>query len=259
MIKTMTKLSLPVAALLMTSACGFEIVDTGHRGVETRFGEVVGESLPEGFHTYNPFTSDIVEMDTRVLRVDANEKTYTKDVQLTNLQYAVNFNLKRDAAHLIYREVGEDWQEKLVDPVIRGSIKAAIGRWDAVDLIANRDKATMEITEAIVRDLDAKNVTVVGFELTDITFQPEFEKAVEAKVTAIQDAIRSQNETVRFEEEAKQKVITAKAEAESMRIRANALTQNAALVEYEAVQKWDGQLPQYVLGGATPFINLSQK
>ena len=252
----MKKIALMTVALLSTTACGFEIVDTGHRGVETKFGEVVGEALPEGLHTYNPFTSNIVEMDTRVLRVDSKEQTYTKDVQLTKLKYTINFHLQRDKAHIVYRDVGISWQEKLVDPVVKGAVKGVIGRWDAVDLIANRERATREIHDAMVKELSSKNVTLVSFELTDISYQPEFEKAVEAKVKAIQHAIRAKNQTVRIEEEAKQKVIAAQAEAESMRIRANALTQNKALVEYEAVQKWNGVLPQYVLGGSVPMINI---
>ena len=44
-----------------------------------------------------------------------------------------------------------------------------------------------------------------------------------------------------------------------MQIRATALTQNKALVEYEAVQKWDGKLPEYLMGGSIPFINLPVK
>ena len=57
-------------------------------------------------------------------------------------------------------------------------------------------------------------------------------------------------------EEAKQKLIAAEAEAKSMAIRANALTQNKALVEYEAVQKWNGVLPTYMMGNSVPFVNL---
>ena len=83
-----------------------------------------------------------------------------------------------------------------------------------------------------------------------------FEKAIESKVTAEQDALKAKNRTVQIEEEAKQKIISAEAEAKSMAIRANALTRNKALVEYEAVQKWDGKLPQYMLGNTVPFLNL---
>ena len=76
------------------------------------------------------------------------------------------------------------------------------------------------------------------------------------KVTAIKKAIEEQNRTKQIQEQAKQTVLTAQASAESMRIRANALQQNARLVEYEAVQKWDGKMPQYMLGGGVPFINI---
>ena len=96
------------------------------------------------------------------------------------------------------------------------------------------------------------------FEITDISYTQEFENSVEQKVIAQQKAIEEQNRTKQIEEQARQKVLSAEAEAKSMQIRAEALEQNAKLVEWEAVQKWNGVLPQYMLGsGATPFINLN--
>ena len=86
-----------------------------------------------------------------------------------------------------------------------------------------------------------------------------FEKAIESKVTAEQEALKAKNRTVQIQEEAKQKLISAEAEAKSMAIRANALTQNKALVEYEAVQRWDGKLPVYMMGDTIPFVNLKAK
>jgi len=67
----------------------------------------------------------------------------------------------------------------------------------------------------------------------------------------------AKNRTVKIEEEAKQKMLIAQADAESMKIRSQALSQNKSLVEYEAVQKWNGVLPQIIMGGqSTPFIGL---
>lgn len=237
----------------------FEVVDTGYRGIEVRFGKVTGESLGEGLYFYNPLTTNIVEMDTRTQRLEHKEQAYTKDVQQANISYVVNFNLDRTGAHFIYQEVGRDWQEKLVPQVISGTLKNVIGKWDAVDLVANRDKASIAIETAIREALGLQRVTVTKFEITDMDYNDEFEKAVENKVTAIQNAIAEQNRTVQIQEQANQKVISAKAEAESMRIRADALTQNKALVDYEAVMKWDGHLPQYMLGGAMPLLNMGQK
>ena len=240
------------------SACGFEVVDTGYRGIKTNMGEVQEHSLPEGFYTYNPITSDIVQMDIRTQRAELETVAYTKDVQQAKIRYVVNYNLSPTNAHIVYREVGTGWENSLIPQVLEGVLKTQVGKWDAVELISNRDKATVTIFTLVAQALAEKNIVVSNFELTNISYQPEFEKAVEAKVTAVQRAEEAKNTTVRIREEAEQKIISAKAEAESMRIRANALSQNATLVEYEAVQKWDGKLPQYMLGNATPFINVTK-
>ena len=242
--------------LLLTTACGFEVVDTGYRGIETKYGKVEDVSLEEGLYFYNPLTSNITEIDVRTQKWELATSVYTKDVQQAKLTGAINYNLDKTKAHVVFEEAGRDWAAVLIPQVVEGAIKNVIGKWDAVDLVANRDKAAATIKEAIIAGLKDRGVTVTHFEIANIDFADEFEKAVEAKVVAIQRASESENKTKQIEEEAKQKVIAAKAEAESMRIRANALTQNAALVEYEAVQKWDGKLPQYILGGATPFINI---
>ena len=93
--------------------------------------------------------------------------------------------------------------------------------------------------------------------MTEINYSDVFERAIESKVTAEQEALKAKNKTVQVQEEAKQKVIAAEAEAKSMAIRAKALSQNKSLVQYEAVQKWDGKMPQYMMGNSVPFINVS--
>jgi regulator of protease activity HflC (stomatin/prohibitin superfamily) len=249
-----------VIAIVVVSVagCGIKVVDTGQRGIKTRFGEVVSDALPEGLYFFNPITSAIVEMDTRVQRVDAETDTYTRDVQQASIKYTLNYRLQQNAAHLMYRDIGRDWEQKLIPQVVLGTLKEVIGVWDAVDLISNRDKAANAAFESIRGSLAERNVEVSRFEITDISYTREFENSVEQKVIAQQKAIEEQNRTKQIEEQARQKVLSAEAEAKSMQIRAEALEQNAKLVEWEAVQKWNGVLPQYMLGsGATPFINLN--
>jgi len=249
-----------VIAIVVVSVagCGIKVVDTGHRGIKTTFGKVVSESLDEGIYFYNPITSAIVEMDTRVQRKDGETDTYTRDVQQSVIKYTLNYRLQQNAAHLMYRDVGRDWDDRLVPQVVLGTLKEVVGKWDAVDLIANRDKAGNAAFEAIKQNLGERNVEVSRFEITDISYTKEFENSVEQKVIAQQKAIEEQNRTKQIEEQARQKVLSAEAEAKSMQIRAQALEQNAKLVQWEAVQKWNGVLPQYMLGsGTTPFINLT--
>lgn len=249
-----------VALLLGTAALsGFTVVETGHRGVKATFGKVESESLPEGLYIYNPFMSKITQMDIRQQRLDHSEIAYTKDIQQATIAYTVNYGLRPDHAHTVLQEVGADWAKVLVPQVVSGTIKGVIGSWNAVELISNRNKATADIEAAIKAALADRNVSVSKFEITNIDYNDEFEKAVEAKVTATERAKEAENKTRQVQEEAKQRIISAEAEARSMQIRSEALTQNHGLVEYEAVHKWDGKLPQYMLGnGALPFINVGK-
>ena len=107
-------------------------------------------------------------------------------------------------------------------------------------------------------NINAQNVKL-STDVTAVKYFKKAKKAIESKVTAEQEALKAKNKTVQVEEEAKQKVIAAQAEAKSMAIRAQALSQNKSLVQYEAVQKWDGKMPQYMMGNSVPFINVSAK
>lgn len=249
-------LAISIAAAL--TGCGFQTVDTGHRGVKTTFGKVVSESLPEGLYFYNPFTSDIVEFDTRVLRWEGTSSAYTRDVQSAQIDFVVNYRLHQEKVHVTYREVGKDWAEVLMPQVVLGAIKNEVGQQNAVDMIAARADMQNHITETVRAALITKDIDLERFEVTDITFDKNFEQAVEQKVIAQQEAIREHNRTVQIEEQAIQTVKKAEAEAQSMTIRAQALEQNAKLVEWEAVQRWDGKLPTMMLGDAVPFIQLKQ-
>ena len=252
----MNKLLTTTAILLSLSGCGFEIIDTGNRGIETRFGEVVGEPLPEGMQFYNPMTSNISEMSVRTQTWTVDSTAYTKDVQQAKIAFSVNYNLDPSAVLNIYKTVGEHWEERLVMQAVPAVMKNVIGKWEAVELVANRNKATAEIEKSLVDTLGAQGVIVSRFEITNIDYDDNFEKAVEAKVVAIQKASEAENKTKQVQEEAKQQLITAEAFAKGMKIKSEALAQNKSLVEYEAVQKWDGALPQYMFGNTVPMINL---
>ena len=156
----------------------------------------------------------------------------------------------------IYRQFGWDWDKKMVMPATLGSIKDVVGKYIADDLVGKREEAKLAVFKQLVDSLKTRDIVVTRIDFTNLDFDDGYEKAVEAKVIAVQKASESKNKTVEVEEQAKQKVIAAEAEAKSMRIRSQALQANKGLVDYEAVQKWDGKLPQYMMGNSVPFVNL---
>lgn len=254
------KFALLLPVLLSLQGClGVGVVDTGYRGFLVRFGQVEGEALAEGIYFYNFFTTSFVEMDTRVEKYEYDSETYTKDIQTAKMHVVVNYSLDKTHAGDVYKTVGKDWENKLIPQTVEGSLKAVIGKWNAVDLISNRAQAQADIQNSIIAALAPKGVDVTRVEITNIDYSKEFEAAVEAKVVAIQEAEKQQNKTVSIREQASQTVISAKADAEAMKIKSEALSQNANLVQYEAVQKWNGKLPEYMMGNSVPFVSLGQK
>lgn len=237
---------------------GFYSIDPGHRGVLVTLGKVEQKSYVNGVGLKWPFISSMVEMDVRTKKMSEKTSSYTSDVQTAVMEYTFTYDLNPENVHILYETVGQDYEAKKIIPILNDVLKDVIGKWQAQDLVSNRDKARMEVISSLQARLDKRFFQNITFQLINVDYSDNFEKAIENKVIAEQRAQEAVNNTKRIKEEADQKVITAKAEAEAMQIKSEALAKNKGLTEYEAVLKWDGKLPQYMLGNSVPMINLGK-
>lgn len=248
---------LVICSFLMTG-CGCEQVDTGHRGIETRFGEIQGEPLPEGLHFYNPFTSTIYEIEVRERKIEGKAISFTRDTQRADIDFALTLYPDPIQINKIYKQFGIEWEQKLVAQAIQNAIKDVVGQYIADELVSKRDEARLKSQAEVVKNLAMNNIIVTRLDFVNLDFDDAYEKAVEAKVVAIQKAAEAKNKTVEVEETAKQTVMSAKADAESMQIKSEALKANKGLVEYEISQRWDGHLPAIMAGGGSNMFNIPQ-
>lgn len=238
------------------SACG--LVDNGKRGLYIIWGETQDEILSEGIYFYNPFTTYLVTIDTKEQIWTEIITSFSSDLQEVKITFQLAYYPQRAEIANIYKEFGADFINKILPPATYGVIKELTGRYTAVDLVTKRAEVTSEISKKLISILNERKIVATKFDIIELDFRDEFEKAVEAKVIATQQAEKAKNDTLRIEEEAKQNVIQAEAEAKAMAIKSEALSKNKALVEYEAVLKWNGELPQYMMGNSVPFINVSK-
>lgn len=243
-------------AIPLLTGCGCAQVDEGNRGIYQVWGKVDGEPLKPGLHWYNPFTSGVHELDVREQKLEAQTSCFTADTQKVDVTFAVTYYPNPEKIAALYSQFGNDWDKKIVPQVIAGALKDAVGRYKADDLVSKREEVRTAAQSEITEGLAPRHVLVTKLDLTNLDFDDAYEKAVEEKVVAVQNAAKAKNKTVQVEEEAKQRVAAAKADAEAMRIKTQALSQSKSLVEYEIAQKWDGKLPQYMFGGSVPLINL---
>ncbi|MEI7741005.1 MAG: prohibitin family protein [bacterium] len=245
-----------VGLIVLISLAPFVIVGAGERGVVLNWSAFDGTVLEPGIHWRTPIAQSVIAIDVQTQKVEHPTIAYSKDIQPVDTKIALNFHLDPKQVGMLYKEIGLDYESRIITPSIEEAVKQTMANFTAEELISRRGEVKDMIKGALVERLSPRYVVVDEFSVTDFSFSDQFEEAVEAKQVAEQQALKAKNDLTRISIEAQQQIETAKASAESIRIQADALSRNRDLVQLRAVEKWNGILPQYMLSGTVPFLNL---
>ena len=244
-------------AILSVIFGSFGTVATGERGVKTRLNAVVG-IVPPGLYFKVPFIEHVVKMDVHTQSLIADDKApllaASNDLQDTRLSVVVNYHINPLQSADIYAQYGsaDVYYTTVVDPLITATIKSVASQYTASDQIQKRQEMSDKAYTALTNEFDGKNVTIEKADITNVAFSDSFTQAIEAKVTATQNAEAAQNKLAQVQAEAQQTVAKAQADAEAIKIQAQAINSQggADYVELQKVQKWNG-------AGCTSYCGLS--
>ena len=268
-IKRWIILAIVVMLLLILGFSSTYTISEGYIGVKYRFGKIVADDLQPGLNFKLPLVETVSRVDIREQIYESSTSAYTRDTQtVENLQFKLNYYYDQSQLSNIIRNIGiGNVESKLVIPQLMSIVKNEIGQFRAEELIQNRTVVQENIEDKIGESLQQNGIIVTAFALENVDFEDGFEEAVRAKVVAEQDALKMQNKTKETEELARQTVIQAEAEAESQKIEAEAQAYNIQVIqeqlnaspqylEYQKIQKWNGQFPQVMGDGVNPFVVL---
>lgn len=247
--------------VLMSS---FTIVPAGHRGVIFNlFSGVELHSFDEGINFKIPFIQQVTDIEVRTQKVQVEADSSSKDLQLVSSTIALNYNLQADTVSTLYKNIGLAYDDRIIQPAIQESVKAVTARYTAEELITKRQDVREDMREEIKIRLEKSNIFVTDFNIVNFDFSEEFNRAIEAKVTAAQQALKAERDLDRIKIEADQKITQATAEAEALRIQKQEVTQqliDLRKVENQklAIEKWNGVMPEVVAssgeGGVIPML-----
>lgn len=270
--KTITGIVAACLVLLVLVIVGFQSFTTipeGYVGMKYQLGKIVNVDLEAGLQFKVPFIQDVVLVDMREQVFELTTSAYTKDSQtVESVEVKVNYRLNRAELLSLAQNIGvNNVSDKLIFPQVNTILKNAIGNYRAEDLIQNRQDLQESVETTMREDLSSYGVEVMAVSLVNIDFDDVFEEAVRAKIVAEQDALRAQNKTKEVEEQAKQAVIDAQAEADSKRLIADAeaysiqviqeqIANSPNYIELEKIKQWDGKLPQVSGNTVNPFVSL---
>lgn len=237
----------------------FVIIGAGERGVILNFGAVQPSVYGEGLHLRVPIMQKIIKVDVKVHKSQTDAESVSKDLQDTRSTIAVNYHIFPEKANWLYQNIGTEYKERIIDPAVQEVVKAITAKFTAVELITQREKVRSEIKDLLKQRLVTYNIVVDDFSIVNFAFSQQFTQAIESKQTAEQLALKAQRDLERIKIEAEQKVASARAEAESLRLqKENVTPQLIKLRQIEAslkaIEKWDGHMPK-VTSGAVPFID----
>lgn len=243
---------LVIAALIFIFGC-FRVIGAGEIGIVTRVGEVnrVAES---GLMLKIPFAEQVVKMDTRIQKKEAKSSAVTSDLQDVEATLALNFSINKDTALKLYKEVGVNYEQNIIEPVLHESFKAGTAKYSAEGLITNRAEAKEQILAVVKERLEPYGIAIVDLNIVNLDFSTAFNQAIEEKAIAQQQVEKAKQELEKAKVEAEKKVKEAEAEAEAQRLQQSTLTD--LMVKKLLIEKWDGHYPTTMAGNADFLLNL---
>jgi regulator of protease activity HflC (stomatin/prohibitin superfamily) len=235
-------------------------IPAGHRGVVTLFGNVQGRVLEPGLNLINPM-AHVYDVNVQQQKIDIKGDAASKDLQHVSTTLAVNYHLNPTTVDKLFANIGLDYQSKLLLGTAQDAFKGVTSQYTAEQLIGKREDVRTNIRQILaakVAHLSGNTLDVDDVFITNFDFSKEFNDAIESKQSASQKAEKAMQDLRRIKTEAEQRIAQAEGEAKAIAIQAQAVTSQggAAYVQLQAIQKWDGKLPMYQLGGAQPFIQL---
>ncbi|MGB5916524.1 MAG: prohibitin family protein [Phormidesmis sp.] len=257
-----------VVALILASS--FVIINPGQAGVLSVLGKAQNGVLLEGIHIKQPFVSYVDVYDITVQKFEVPAESSTKDLQDLKARFAINFRLQPSEVVNIRREQGSlsNIVNKIIAPQTQESFKVAAARRTVEQAITQRVLLKEDFDNALAKRLEKYGIDVLDTSVVDLTFSPEFSRAVEEKQIAEQRAQRAVYVAQEAEQEAQAEINRAKGRAEAQRLIAETLkAQGGNLVlQKEAIEAWKeggAQMPRVLVtsgeSGGVPFIfNLSQ-
>lgn len=254
--------------LLIILFGSFGTIPAGYRGIRTQFNAVKGV-VDTGLYFKIPFIQKVSRMSVQTQVVSFEGKNSlgaaSKDLQTVSLAVVLNYRIidsKVTDVYSKYRTEGAH-QSAVIEPILRDAMKATSAKYTAEELITKRAEFVAEAERTLVDQIQTKADLVV-FErvnVVNIDFSDSFNQAIEAKVTAEQNALAAKNKLEQVKFEASQRVASAQAEAEAIRIQATAINSQGGrdYVQLKAIEKWSGLLPQQMIpNGAVPFLDLNK-
>ncbi len=235
--------------VVIVAATSTYVVEPGSRGVEVTLGQVSPVFKPQGFGFKKPFVTTIVPVMIKQQTRGVKASCYSSDLQQVDMDLQVLYRVPESSVVQIYQGYSGDPFDSLVEPRVQEAMKEVTALESAEQIVKNREEIKNKAL-ATAREKVGSMLVIEDLVIQNIDLTKQLEDAIEAKMVQEQEADKAKFTQQKAQIEADTVVITAKGDAESIKIRGEALKENPTFIQLQIVEKWDGKAPLVVGGGA---------
>lgn len=228
------------------------VVNPWQRAFTVKLWSINDTVYSNGLHMKLPLIASVVKFDIQTQKLTTQATASSKDLQSVTADLAINYAINPKSVITLFKSVGnmDTIENRIINPIIQEAIKSATAKYTAEELITKRESVSKDTITTLQTRLAPMGIDVSALNIINFEFSADFNTAIEQKVKAEQEALTQKNVLARKQYEAEQIVVTAKAQAESIAIQAQAINSQgwADYVKIKRVEKRDGKLPVYTLG-----------
>jgi regulator of protease activity HflC (stomatin/prohibitin superfamily) len=236
-----------VLALIGMLSSSVRQVDAGFVGVKALFGKVQNETLSSGLSMINPLMS-VTDIDIRTQNYtmsgvhdegsksgDDAIKVLTADGLEVTIDLSVLYRVNPAEAPKMLREIGINFEDKIVRPITRTRIRDNSVYYDAVALYSTkRDEFQSRIFKTIETDFKQRGLILENLLVRNITLPASVKSTIEQKINAEQEAQKMQFVLQKEKQEAERKRVEAQGISDYQRIISMSLSDRQ--LQYEQIK-----------------------
>ncbi len=225
----------------------FRQIDAGHVGVQKIFGKVQDNVLYEGMNLVNPLV-DVIEISTQTQNytmsaiTDEGQKAGDDAIRVlaadgleVTIDLTVLYRVTAADAPKIIREIGVNFEDKVVRPMTRTRVRESSVAFSAVELYSTKREAFQtSIKQAIEKDFSTRGLVLEQLLVRNINLPQSVKESIERKITAIQESQRMEYVLDKGKQEAELKRVEARGVADAQQILSSALTDK--VLQYEMIK-----------------------
>lgn len=278
-----------IALIVVVANWPFQTVPTGHRGVLTQFGRIVGIE-GEGLVILPPWRKlNVFNIRSETANIDRAEGA-TSDIQPVSVSMTVRYSIQPDKVGEVFEKYSRDGNlDNYIMTAAQEVFKSVTAKYTATELISKRAMVSNEISDKLRSKVALYGAMILNIDMRNFDYSKEYMAAINAKATEEQKRLAAENMVRTVQAQQQAKVVTAEAEAAALRAQADGeayakvkaaeaeaqslRTQNAALreskevlelrrieVEQTKADRWNGALPTAIYAGApVPFLDVGKQ